>query len=374
MVSPEYFHETNISLPSAGYETSSDVDVAAVRSILSDMRTKSKSGTNFEYFESLDLLKGQCDELCELFDSFLFIKKNCSRNMDKVVLIKLEAAWGKLLHLHQCKFVSVEGWLAIWLHVIGCPPTVCGVDDFIYLVCDVWLKSNQNFQDLASLSHSLKEIGFRGFLADAIASRVIDIDYFESVLVTIAEPISSNSLIISNNGTLFSVYAVERGSSSLELAGHTELTLHVVDDPPDRPDTKKLLPIPFIIQDMNWQPGRFAEYVYRQIQCMLHNRGHDYCVYGHCTSEQAAVDMSKKGMSPFASGHVMYFFRMEYSEIPFNDLSNGAGERQIDGEQFRTFVYALSIPFVKKDCHPLSPAVLLFLIRKDKIEVFDAVN
>jgi len=144
-------------------------------------------------------------------------------------------------------------------------------------------------------SHSLKEIGFRGFLADAIASRVIDIDYFESMLVTIAEPISSNSLIISNNGTLFSLYAVERGSSSLELAGHTELTLHVVDDPPDRPDTKKLLPIPFIIQDMNWQPGRFAEYVYRQIQCMLHNRGHDYCVYGHCTSEQAAVDMSRKG-------------------------------------------------------------------------------
>jgi hypothetical protein len=174
------------------------------------------------------------------------------------------------------------------------------------------------------------------------------------------------------------VYAVECGRSALEIAGHAELILQVVDDPPY---SKKVFPIPYSIQDRNWLPGHFAEYVYLQIQDMLRDRGHEYCVYGHCTSEQAVVDMSKKGMSPFASmtnrmscGHAMYFFRMEESKIPFNDLSNGAGEEKSDGEQFRTFVYALSIPFVKGDCHPLSPAVLLFLIRKDEVEVFDAVT
>ena len=61
------------------------------------------------------------------------------------------------------------------------------------------------------------------------------------------------------------------------------------------------------------------------------------------------------------------------SNYSFKDLCNGSGEGERDGEPFRSFVYALSIPFSQRKCQPLSPAVLLFLIKKDKISFFDAV-
>jgi len=123
----------SISLSAVGYEFNSEVDMSAARTIHSDMWKNAKSGIKFEYFDmcdSHDLLRGKCEELCDLFDSFLFIKKNCSRNMDKVLLIKLEAAWGTF---NQCNTLS---GCAIWLHVIGCPPTVNSLDDLICLVCD----------------------------------------------------------------------------------------------------------------------------------------------------------------------------------------------------------------------------------------------
>lgn len=356
------------------------------------MRTRANSGIliHDEYFDpsnSLDKIRGQCDELCELFYSFLFIKKNCARNMDKLLLIKLEAVWGKMRclvsELGLCKSLPLVDWLpAIWLHVIGCPPTVRCVDDLIFLVCEVWLKeSNHNgFQDEASLKRSLMENGFRGFLAGAIVSRVIDIDFFECMLVDIAEPISWNSFLISDNGTCCSVYAVGSDSPTPEIAGRSELKLHVVDDT-DKQEVP-VSPLPFIITDMNWLPGTFAEHVYGKIQEILSAKGpNEYCVYGHCTSEQYVIDMSKTGMSPFASmtnrmscGHAMYFFRMEKSNHSFQNLCNGAGEDERDGEQFRSFVYAFSIPFSQRECHPLSPAVLLFLIKKDTVSVFDAVE
>ena len=53
---------------------------------------------------------------------------------------------------------------------------------------------------------------------------------------------------------------------------------------------------------------------------------------------------------------------------------NGAAEDSIDGEQFRSLVYAVSIPFCHRECHPLSPAVLLFLFKKYLITLFDAVG
>ena len=46
----------------------------------------------------------------------------------------------------------------------------------------------------------------------------------------------------------------------------------------------------------------------------------------------------------------------------------------IDGEQFRTLEYAVSIPFNLKEWHPLSPAVLLLFIKKDQISGIDAVG
>ena len=376
--------EAHISPAVEANKTYSDIDVTSIRTILSEMRTRSKSGIlmNDEYFDpsdSLGQLRGLCDELCELFDSFLFIKKHCTRNMDKVLLIKLEAAWRKVVllasKLRLCKSLPQVEWLpAIWLHVIGCPPTVRCLDDLIFLVSDVWL--NKCFENLNSFKLSLTEIGFRDYLADVIAFGVVDIDFFESMLKDIAEPISWNSFLISENDSCYSVYAVENGGQ-IEIGGTTDLQLHVVDETEVK---KTVFPLPFSLQDMNWCPGDFAEYVYQEIQKILLEKGSDYCVYGHCTSEQAIIDMSKTGLSPFATmtnrkscGHGMYFFRMEQSAYGFKDLTNGFKEDEKDGEQFRAFVYAFSIPFVRKECHALSAAVLLFLIKKDEIDVFDAV-
>eukprot|EP00597_Dinobryon_sp_UTEXLB2267_P013467 CAMPEP_0170112856 /NCGR_PEP_ID=MMETSP0020_2-20130122/9447_1 /TAXON_ID=98059 /ORGANISM="Dinobryon sp., Strain UTEXLB2267" /LENGTH=368 /DNA_ID=CAMNT_0010338911 /DNA_START=569 /DNA_END=1675 /DNA_ORIENTATION=+ len=357
------------------------------------MRKSAKSGIliNDEYFDpsaSLDQVRGLCDELCQLFDSFLFVKKNSARNMDKCLMIKLEAAWRKVLLLvsefRLCNSLPMVDWLpAIWLYVIGCPTTVRCVDDLIFLVCEVWLKSYHNFQDLASLTRSLMDNGFRESLAYAIASKVIDIDFFERMLVDIAEPIAEricgNSFLISDCGICYSVYAVDSGSPTPKIAGHSELKLHVVDDT-DKHEVP-VSPLPCIIEDMNWLPGNFAEHVYEKIQEILLVNGTEYCIYGHCTSEQAIIDMSKAGMSPFASmtnrmscGHGMYFFRMEKSDYTFNYLSSGAGDGERDGKQFRSFVHAFSIPFSQREFHLSSPAVLLFLIKKDIINVFDAVN
>ena len=76
--------------------------------------------------------------------------------------------------------------------------------------------SNHSFHDLGSLTRSLTDTGFREFLADAIVSRVIDIDVIERMLVGIAEPIFWKSFLMSCLDTCYSVYVVDNGGPTPE--------------------------------------------------------------------------------------------------------------------------------------------------------------
>ena len=309
------------------------------------------------------------------------------RNLDKELLMELKSEWERaiatVLNFPSWKSLSKVDWLpAMWLQVIGCPAIVRTQEELVALTCEIVLPliNSQNWTEEGhSLAAALQKAGFRGKFANWLSCGIVTrIEYFEEDLWEISEPISWNSFLFSDISKVVKYTHLHIKNGEYARKEGAQLHLKVVDN--SLPTKTEIGAVPLSWPTKLFYPKDFAQKVFDHIQEKLREAetlgGGDvkYCFYGHSTSEQSVVKMSKYGMSPYAGclnamscGHGMYFFKMNRTDFTFEEMNMGAGEKVTNSTiaaQFRGFLYAVSRSFQMVNCHALSPAVLLFLVKE----------
>lgn len=319
------------------------------------------------------------------FQSMLACRMCRARNMDKVLLTEFKASWEEAIHIVKTHnldgMIPITEWqIAMWLFVIGCPETVKSCDDFMHVICAEIIQLD-NFQEDFFVD-VLCNKGFSAMLSKWLFITICDCsDSLDEELQNIAEPVSWNSYLCASNGKLCYTHSHVRDKENgiYDIVKPTEIILTIGNE---IGTYDNIVPVQLNLnKGKQWYPRTYAEEVFQYMKKTLVDDSK--CFYGHCCSEQSIVKMSKSGISHLCTyenrascGHGMYFFRIDNTCLSreFEELCQGAYDREEAGRQFQGFIYALTRIFESRKCSALSLAVLFLLVDKNFSEIFDTTK
>lgn len=361
--------------------------------ILMDDLEYDPSGVLLFYRQEFHILEEQ-------FDILLITSSNYARNMNKELMSKFTCDWEYTLttvfNFPIIQSLPIHTWISVvWLQVIGCPHIIHSEQDLIYLLCEIIL--SRPFHTQEEITESLKKAGFRETISYFISHQIMfNINDFNRQLRELSEPISWNSFLvatkISETSTPYVEYTYshhlteEESESKKEIekiytvVQPTKLKLSVIKKDHSQ---ENITAVPLNWGNKDWYPRDFTKSVFDYIQLQLKMEiNSTKCFFGHCTTEQNIVKMSKYGMSPYAGyqnpmscGRGMYFFKLSKTEFTFLELTQKA--ERIDnsklGKEFQGFLYAVTRCF-NNGIFASSAAVLLFMVQENDFPLVDSTK
>jgi hypothetical protein len=325
------------------------------------------------------------EEFCGVAES---IFQQREHNEFKNELLKLKSLWTMKFENAIQEEIPVlsssDIRVAIWLFVSGCPGIITSAEQLSNMISSIIQSFDEDIINSVDFISKMERNGFGRPFSRLVAMHLSCLWYgedFFSVMCGLSTPLNLNSFLRSSDDNQAEMVSyLKDNGGDISSSSPSQCLLAVQGLPDNRPLGTSV----FTPSAKQWYPIDFARHIYQHIKLLL-EKNCDHVVYGHVSSEQSVIKMCRTkdkqdpniGISLHAThlnsatcGRGMYFFRIS-SCGNFEDLCRGGGSPDDSiTVEFQSFLYALTRAFQNSDIHYLSPAVLLFEVKRDILSNF----